>query len=66
MLPPPTLKLLRPYFNHARAVLADTELGAWASKVRIIHRGPDLIPPAVPTGVHDAVYEALLGGKQSG
>ena len=36
----------------------------WASKVRIIHRGPDLIPPAVPTEVHDAVYEALLGGKQ--
>ena len=64
VLPPPTLKLLRPYFRHARAVLADTELGAWASKVRIIHRGPDLIPPAVPTGVHDAVYEALLGGKQ--
>ena len=64
VLPPPTLKLLRPYFRHARAVLADTELGAWASKVRIIHRGPDLIPPAVPTEVHDAVYEALLGGKQ--
>ena len=64
VLPPPTLKLLRPYFKHARAVLANTELGAWASKVRIIHRGPDLIPPAVPTEVHDAVYEALLGGKQ--
>ena len=64
VLPPPTLKLLRPYFRHARTVLANTELGAWASKVRIIHRGPDLIPPAVPTEVHDAVYEALLGGKQ--
>ena len=64
VLPPPTLKLLRPYFRYARAVLADTKFGAWASKVRIIHRGPDLIPPAVRTEVHDAVYEALLGGKQ--
>ena len=64
VLPPPTLTLLRPYFRHARAVLADTELGAWANKVRIIHRGPDLIPPVVGTEVHGAVYEALLGGKQ--
>ena len=64
VLPPPTLDLLRPYFKHARAVLADTELGAWASKVRIIHRGPDLIPPAVQAEVHQAVCEALLGGNQ--
>ena len=64
VLPPPTLGLLRPYFKHARAVLADTELGAWASKVRIIHRGPGLIPPEVPGEVHDAVCGALLGGKQ--
>ena len=64
VLPPPTLDLLRPYFKHARTVLADTELGEWAGKVRIIHRGPDLIPPAVLGEVHDAVCEALLGGKQ--
>ena len=64
VLPPPTLELLRPYFKHARAVLADTELGAWASKVRIIHRGPDLMPPSVRSEVHDTVCEALLGGKQ--
>ena len=64
VLPPPTLELLRPYFRHARAVLADTELGAWAGKVRIIHRGPDLIPPTVPGEVHDAVYQALLGGNR--
>ena len=64
VLPPPTLEFLRPYFKHARAVLADTELGAWTSKVRIIHRGPGLIPPEVPREVHHAVYEALLGGKQ--
>ena len=61
VLPPPTIELLRPYFKHARAVLADTELGAWASKVRIIHRGPDLIPPEVQCEVHDAVCEAVLG-----
>ena len=64
VLPPPTLEFLRPYFKHARAVLADTELGAWASKVRTIHRGPDLIPPAVLREVHDAIYDALLGGKR--
>ena len=64
VLPPPTLRLLRPYFKHARTVLANTELGAWASKVRIIQRGPDLIPPAVRREVQDAVYAALLGGKQ--
>ena len=64
VLPPPTLDLLRPYFKRARAVLADTELGAWTSKVRTIHRGPELIPPVVPREVHDTVHEALLGGKQ--
>ena len=64
VLPPPTLDLLRPYFKHARAVLADTELGAWAGKVRIIHRGPGLIPPEVRAEVHQAVCEALLEGKR--
>ena len=64
VLPPLTLELLRPYFKRARAVLDQTELGVWASKVRIIHRGPDLIPPAIGTKVQDAVYAALLGGKQ--
>ena len=64
VLPPSTLELLRPYFNHARAVLEDTELGTWASKVKLIHRGPDLIPPTVRREVQDAVYEALLAGKQ--
>lgn len=64
VLPPPTLELLRPYFKHSRVVLADTELGAWEGKVRIIHRGPGLIPPTVRAKVHDAVCEALLGGKQ--
>ena len=64
MLPLPTLRLLRPYFKHARRVLANTELGTWTNKVRIIHRGPDLIPPAVQREVQDAVYAALLGGKR--
>ncbi len=64
VLPPPTLALLRPYFRHAHTVLADTELGAWASKVWSIHRGPDLIPPEVRAEVHDAVCEALLEARQ--
>ena len=64
VLPPPTLDLLRPYFRHARAVLKHTELGAWAGKVKLIHRGPELIPPTIRKEVQKAVYEALLAGKQ--
>jgi hypothetical protein len=64
IMPPATLRLLQPYFRHADGVLARTRLGKWRSKVKIIRRGPPLIPPAIRPGVQEAVYEALLDGRQ--
>jgi len=64
IMPPSSLKLLSPYFDHARGILKGTKLDIWASKVKIIHWGPELIPPKVDLPVQDVVYQGLLEGKQ--
>ena len=64
LLPPSVLRLLAPYFNHARGVLEKTKLGKWSAKTRIISRGPKLIAPVVKGAVQEVVYQALLEGKQ--
>ncbi len=64
IMPPATLKSLNPYFNHAKEVLKSTRLDHWTKKVKIIRRGPELIPPKINQAVHDVVYKALLEGKQ--
>jgi len=63
IMPPATLKALNPYFNRAKEVLQDSKLDLWTKKVKIIRRGPELIPPKINQEVHDAVYQALLEGK---
>jgi hypothetical protein len=64
IMPPSSLRLLRPYFNRAQQVLDETRLGRWRNKVKVIHRGPQLIPPKIAPGVQEAVYQALLDGRQ--
>jgi len=64
VMPPVTMRLLRAYFQQAREVLRGTRLNHWVDSVRIINRGPELIPPTIRQDVQEAVYEALLKGKQ--
>ena len=64
VLPGAVLHELDPFFDHAAKTLDHTPLKGWNSKVRILDRGPMLIPPRVNPGVRDAVYEALLDGRQ--
>ncbi len=64
VLPAAVLGELNPFFAHASEVLDDTPLKGWNSKVRILDRGPMLIPPKVDANVRDVVYQALLEGRQ--
>ena len=64
VLPGSVLDELNPFFEHAAAVLDDTPLKGWNSKVRILDRGPMLIPPKVSSAVRDAAYQALLEERQ--
>jgi predicted DNA-binding transcriptional regulator YafY len=64
IMPPATLKLLEPYFRHAREVLGDTALGKWMSKVRITRRGPVLTTPVIDPAIQEAVYQALFENRQ--
>ena len=62
-LPPTAIDFLQPYFNAAeRALQPDSEdvYADWAQRVRLIGRGPLLLPPDIRPAVHDAVYNALL------
>ncbi len=67
LLPQPTLSRLRPHFSVASMVLdaigADAGAPAWRRKLRVLHRGPDLKPPAVSDEVQHAVHEALLHNR---
>ena len=55
---------LAPYFEKAKEVLKGTSLEQWGRRVRMIRRGPVLKAPTVAPGVLDAVYQALLEGRQ--
>lgn len=67
VLPRTTLGLLKPYFEHARAVLdaaAPSGLAAWPDKVRILPRGLKLIGPEIDPKILDTVYGALLADRR--
>jgi len=68
LLPVSTVKHLRPHFESAKHVLdaikTDSGAPAWKDKVRVLHRGPKLMPPAIITEVQEQVYEALLLNRQ--
>jgi len=64
VMPGSVLSELDPFFEHASGVLEDTRLKSWTKKVRILDRGPMLIPPRVDDAVREAVYEGLLNDLQ--
>jgi len=68
LLPIGTVKHLKPHFESAKHVLdaikTDSGAPAWKDKVRVLHRGPKLTPPAIVIEVHEEVYEALLLNRQ--
>ncbi len=65
ILPNATLKHLTPYFKNAEIALSsNTQLKQWADKVAVIERGPTLIKPEIDNAIQNAVYQALMEGKQ--
>lgn len=64
LMPASALRRLEPYFRHAEDVLAGTALGRWVDRARIVGRGPVLKPPAILDEVQEAVYGALMTGRQ--
>jgi len=64
LFPPSLLAVLQPYFERADAVLGESHLSHWRSKVRIAEDGPSLGVPSVEADVRDGVYRALLEERQ--
>ena len=64
LMPPAALRRLEPYFRHADEVIADTALGKWVERARIVGRGPILKPPDIRDEVQQTVYAALMNNRQ--
>ncbi|MBL4760126.1 MAG: WYL domain-containing protein [Mariprofundaceae bacterium] len=68
ILPIGTVNHLKPHFAAAKIVLDKVDKGsgapAWKNKVRVLHRGANLISPNVKSEVQDAIYDALLMNRQ--
>lgn len=64
LLPEATLVYLEPHFSLARAVLAETRMGAWPDKVRVLSGGPPLQPPNIEREVLETVHTALLSERR--
>ena len=67
LLPPETLSYLAPHVARAEAVLGEAGgrgLQAWPRKVRVLARGPRLVPAPVAPEVIEVVYGALLEGRR--
>jgi len=67
MLPGSCVDTIRPYIRRAHALLdeaADQGVGEWPKRVARISRQQKLIPPAVDAEVMDAVFQAVLEGRQ--
>ena len=64
IMPPSTLPVLDPYFDHARKILDGTDLGRWTDRAAIIAQGPTLTPPDVSADVQETVYEALMTNRK--
>jgi len=68
LLPVGTVNHLKPHFAAAQVVLDKVDNGSgapsWKNKVRVLHRGANLISPNVKPAVQGVVYDALLLNRQ--
>lgn len=64
VLPPESLRVLKPYFQKAEGILRGTDLGLWSERVALIGRGPVLEPPPVLDDVREAACGALIQRKR--
>ena len=65
VLPPHVMADLRPRVRRAKQILArHPQYKDWKAKVRILSKGPAMLPPAVNVGVLKAVNQALFDGLQ--
>jgi predicted DNA-binding transcriptional regulator YafY len=64
MLPRSTLELIKPYLDRASEIMKTTSFHGWRKSVRMLNRGPRLIPPPLRTDIRDVVYTALLEKKR--
>ena len=66
LLPQEILKLLAPYFSHAKEVLqaSSTQLKNWPDKISVIDRGPPLKQPVIDRAIQNIIYQSLLEEKQ--
>lgn len=67
ILPPEASRLLDPYFQCARQTLEESSsnrLSHWPDRVRVVTRGPQLLPAKIDPKVHTTVYQALLNEKR--
>ncbi len=64
LLPDSILKLLEGYFSRAKEILSSTQFTHWRQKVRLVDRGPSLMPANISNDVRRIVYEALLASQQ--
>lgn len=67
LLPPATLKELKPLFDEAGKTLSaqpGLSRKSWPDRVRALPPTLPLIPPEIRTEVQSAVYDAVLAGRQ--
>jgi len=64
LLPDVVLKPLEGYFKRAEEILSATRFADWRQKVRLIDRGPALMPADIDIDVREIVYKALLENQQ--
>lgn len=67
VLPREMLLQMEPEFAQARRVLGQlgaSALGKWSNRIAVLSSGQPLLPPEIPAGVSETVYDALLEGKR--
>lgn len=64
LLPRSTLRLMAPYLERSTEVMKATQFQGWRKNVRMLGRGPNLIPPRISNEVREVVYAALMENKR--
>jgi predicted DNA-binding transcriptional regulator YafY len=67
LLPASISQCIKPYFQHARAVLDSSNsnnLSTWPDKIRLLNRGPIQKSPPIDEGIASTVQAALLADRK--